>query len=580
MTASREGKLAPELRGAIAACRKGIVGVALVSGLINLLMLTGPLFMLQIYDRVLPSRSVPTLVGLSLLALVMFMFYGILEALRARVLVRIGRALDEILNGRVFDVIMRAPLQPQPSVQGLQSLRDLDTVRSFLSSWGLTAFFDLPWTPIYILVCFTFHSWLGWAVVAGALLLCWVATHAESATRAVSHEALSLAGVRRELAEATHRNCAVVQALGQRQQHAHKWSNYNDSYLGKQQRIYDRVGGFSSLTRALRMILQAAVLGLGSYLVIQQEATNGIILAATILTARALAPVELAIANWNAFVAARQSWARLSDAFKAVPAAQDRLPIPPPSKSLRLTAVSLSLPETAITVLHDVSFSLPAGSALGVIGPTGSGKSSLARAIVGVWKPSRGVIRLDGATLDQWPSAALGKFIGYLPQEAELFSGTVAQNIIRFVEKADTAGLIAAAKAAGVHEMVLRLPNGYETQVGPGGTLLSGGQRQRIALARALYGNPFLIVLDEPNSNLDAPGEQALTRAILDIRARGGIAIVVAHRPNAIAAVDHILVLNEGCVHAFGPKERIIAPAVAAPPPAGVSDLTRRAVPG
>jgi ATP-binding cassette subfamily C protein len=546
MNSSTERQLAPEIRVAVAACSRGIIGVGLVSGLINLLMLTGPLFMLQIYDRVLPSRSVPTLVGMSLLALIIFMFYGTLEALRGRVLVRVGRALDDALNARVFDIIMRAPLEMQPSVEGLQSLRDLDSVRSFLSSWALTAFFDLPWTPLYIFVCFLFHPWLGWAIVIAALLLCCIAMHAESATRAATRDALDLAGARRELAETAHRNSAVLQALGMRLQIGERWAKYNSSYLDKQQRIFDRVGGFGSLTRTMRMVLQAAVLGLGSYLVIQQEATNGIILAATILTARALAPVELAIANWNTFVAVRQSWRRLSHVFKAVPAAQDRLALPPPSKNLRMTAVSLTLPETAMTVLHDVSFTLSAGNALGVIGPTGSGKSSLARAIVGVWKPSRGVIRLDGATLDQWPSSALGKFIGYLPQDAELFSGTVVQNIVRFDTQADSTGLIAAAKAAGVHELILRLPNGYETQVGPGGTLLSGGQRQRIALARALYGSPFLVVLDEPNANLDATGEQALTRAILDIRARGGIAVVIAHRPSAISAVDYVLVLNEG----------------------------------
>jgi ATP-binding cassette subfamily C protein len=317
--------------------------------------------------------------------------------------------------------------------------------------------------------------------------------------------------------------------------------------------------------------------------VIIQETTVGVMLAATILTARALAPVDIAIANWRTFVAARQSWRRLSDTFTTVPAEPERTPLPPPAQSLQLTAVSLAAPGGASVVLFDVSLALRAGSALGVIGPSGSGKSSLARALVGIWKPARGVIRLDGATLDQWPTEALGKFIGYLPQEVELFSGTVAQNIARFESGGDPARLIAAARAAGVHEIILRLPNGYETQVGEAGALLSGGQRQRVALARALYGDPFLVVLDEPNSNLDAPGEQALANAILGVRARGGIAIVIAHRPSAIGAVDHVLILNEGRAQAFGPRDKIIQPPVrplqqepAALPPAADGTEARR----
>jgi ATP-binding cassette subfamily C protein len=275
-----------------------------------------------------------------------------------------------------------------------------------------------------------------------------------------------------------------------------------------------------------------------------------------ILTARALAPVEMAIANWRNFVAAQQSWRRLSDALVAAPVADEHTPLPRPAQTLRLTAVSVAAPGGTAAVLHDVSVTLNAGTALGVIGPSGSGKSSLARLLVGVWKPARGVIRLDGATLDQWPSDELGKFVGYLPQEVELFDGTVAQNIARFSAASDPAQLIAAAKAAGVHEIILRLPNGYDTLVGETGAALSGGQRQRLGLARALYGDPFLVVLDEPNSNLDAPGERALTAAIEGVRRRRGIAVVIAHRPSAIAAVDHVLILNEGRVQALGPREK------------------------
>jgi PrtD family type I secretion system ABC transporter len=339
---------------------------------------------------------------------------------------------------------------------------------------------------------------------------------------------------------------------------AERWSAENSGYLRRQQAITDLASGFGSASRILRLVLQSAVLALGALLVIGQEASAGVIIAATIITSRALAPIELAIANWRAFVAARQGWRRLSDALASTPAELPRVPLPAPRQSLRVTALSVMPPGSDAVALHEVGFTLNAGMALGIIGPSGSGKSSLARALAGIWKPARGVIRLDGATPDQWSPDALGRSIGYLPQEVELFAGTVAENITRFANDADPACLIAAAKIAGVHEMILRLPNGYETQVGDAGALLSGGQRQRVALARALYGDPFLVILDEPNSNLDARGEQALTGAINAVRGRGGIAIVIAHRPSAVRAVDHVLILNEGRMQAFGARDKIL----------------------
>jgi ATP-binding cassette, subfamily C, bacterial PrsD len=343
-----------------------------------------------------------------------------------------------------------------------------------------------------------------------------------------------------------------------RRRMAERWLDASDDYLRMQQKANDTTTVLGSVSRALRVIIQSSVLAVGAYLVINQEATAGVMLAATILSARALAPIELAIANWKSFVTARQSWLRLSDALAAVPVEEERIALPAPTRSLRLTAVTLVPPGSGAAALHEVSFTLIAGNALGVIGPSGSGKSSLARALVGVWRPVRGTIRLDGATLEQWSADAFGRFVGYLPQEVELFEGTVAENISRFEADSDPTKLIAAATAAGVHEVILRLPQGYKTQVGEGGAMLSGGQRQRIALARALYGDPFLVVLDEPNSSLDALGEQALTSAIAAIRARGGIAVVIAHRPSAVSAVDHILVLNEGRLQAFGPRDRVL----------------------
>lgn len=550
--------MAGELRAAIRVFRSALIGVGIATGLINLLSLAGPLFMLQVYDRVLPSRSVPTLVGLALLVLVLFAFQGLLDMLRGRILLRIGRGLDEKLSPRAFEVVMRSPLQARPAGEGLQSVRDLDSVRSFVSSVGLTAFFDLPWMPLYIAVCFLFHPLMGFAVLFGALIICSLTLLTEALTRGPSRASVALAAARHKVAEAARRNAALLQALGMRSRMTEQWMKANDAYLQSQQTANDMVAGLGSFSRVLRITVQSAVLGIGAYLVINQEATAGVMLAATILSARALAPVELAIANWKAFVTARQSWLRLSEALIAVPKEQEWIALPPPARNLRLTSITVVSPGMGAAALHDVSFTLVAGNALGVIGPSGSGKTSLARALVGVWKPVRGTIRLDGATLDQWSPDALGRFVGYLPQEVELFEGTVAQNIARFEANAEPSKLIAAATAAGVHDVILRLPQGYKTEVGEGGTLLSGGQRQRIALARALFGDPFLVVLDEPNSNLDAPGEQALTKAIGAVRARGGIAVVIAHRPSAVAAVDHILVLNEGRLRAFGARDQIL----------------------
>jgi ATP-binding cassette subfamily C protein len=377
-------------------------------------------------------------------------------------------------------------------------------------------------------------------------------------TRNPTQQLTALANARLQLAEAARRNGGLLHALGMAQRMAARWAAQNSHYLRRQQAITDLSSGFGSASRIARLMLQSGVLALGGYLVVQQEASAGVIIAATILTSRALAPIELAIANWRSIIAARQSWRSLAQALAEAPAETEHTVLPPPRQTLRVTSLSVAPPNSATPALHEASFALSAGTALGVIGPSGSGKSSLARALVGIWKPARGVIRIDDATPDQWASDALGRHIGYLPQEVELFAGTVAQNIARFEPNPDPALLIAAAKTAGVHELILRLPDGYETEVGDAGGRLSGGQRQRVALARALYRDPFLVILDEPNSNLDARGEQALTHAIASIRTRGGIAIVIAHRPSAIRAVDHVMILNEGRVQAFGPRDTIL----------------------
>ena len=370
---------------------------------------------------------------------------------------------------------------------------------------------------------------------------------------------MELAGKRQALAESTRRNAEAIQAMGMGAAVAGKWTKVNEQFLDVNQRASDVAGTFGSLSRVMRMALQSALLGVGAYLVIRQEATPGIIIAGSILGARALAPVDLAIANWRGFVGARQSWRRLKELLQKFPAEDQQLALPKPKSHISVENASIVPPGEQRVVVQDISFRLEKGSGLGIVGPSASGKSSLARIIAGVWTPARGTVRLDGATFDQWPPSVLGKHIGYLPQDVELFSGTVTENIARFQPDPNPDTVIAAATAAGVHELVLRLPGGYECEIGEGGASLSAGQRQRIALARALYGDPFLVVLDEPNSNLDAEGEEALTRAILGVRARGGIAIVIAHRPSALAGVDQMLVMMQGRAKAFGPKEEVLS---------------------
>src|ERR1700730_4103801 len=548
-----------ELGAALASCRGAFVAIGLVSGLSNVLMLTGAVFMLEVYDRVLPSRSVPTLIGIAILAGGLYAAQGILDLIRSRVWVRIGSALDEDVSGRVFDTILRLPMKFANVRDGLQPLRDLDSVRSFLSGLGPIALFDLPWLPLYIGICYVLHPWLGYTALAGAIILTLLTLLTEALTRRPTKAAANFATARSELAPAGHRNAEAIVAMGMAGRMVHCWAEANRQYMAGQLGASDVVGGLGAVSKVLRMMLQSAVLGVGAFLVIRQDATGGIIIAGSILAARALAPVDLAIAHWKAFVACRQSWQRLNKLLALLPAQQAPMLLPAPGQRLTVENASIAPPGSAKAVLQDVSFKLERGSALGVIGPTGSGKSSLARLLVGVWQPARGKVRLDGCTFDQWSSEVLGVHIGYLPQDVELLSGTVAQNIARFEPDADPQAIVAAAKAAGVHELIIELGEGYETHVGERGETLSAGQAQRIALARALYRDPFLIVLDEPNSNLDAAGDEALTRAILGIRARGGNVVVITHRPSAIAGVDLLLVLKQGRLQAFGPKDEILS---------------------
>ena len=548
-----------ELAAALAACRGAFIGVGIMSAMVNILYLTGSFFMLEIYDRVLPSRSIPTLVGIIVLAAALYIAQGVLDMIRGRILVRIGASLDESLSGRVFETIARLPLRVGQRNDGLQPLRDLDSIRTFLSGLGPIAMFDLPWMPFYIGICFVFHPLIGLTALVGAIVLVTVTLFTELRTRAPMKDAMGFATARNGLAETSRRNAEALIAMGMLGRISKRWHDSNDKYLDGQQRVSDVAGGLGAMSKILRMMLQSAVLGVGAYLVINQLATGGIIIAGSILAARALAPVDLAIANWKGFVTARQGWVRLTQLFKSMPEQTAPMALNAPSKSLKVEGAAVVAPGTQKVVAQDITIALEKGNGLGIIGPSASGKSSVARMLVGVWQPARGKVRLDGAALDQWSSEALGAHIGYLPQDVELLAGTVAQNIGRFQAETDSEAVIAAAKMAGVHELIVNLSEGYDTQVGEQGTSLSAGQAQRIALARALYRDPFLVVLDEPNSNLDSEGDEALTKAILAVRARGGIVVVVAHRPSAIAGVDFLMVMKQGRQQAFGPKDAIMS---------------------
>jgi len=571
----REQPASSELAAALGACRRAFLAIALFSGMSNLLMLSGALFMLEIYDRVLPSRSVPTLVALLILVAGLYAAQGVIDMIRSRILVRIGHSLDEAMSMRIYDAVVRLPLKIGAKGDGAQPIRDLDAVRGFLSGIGPIAFFDLPWMPVYLAICFLFHSYIGLTALAGAVLLITLTIVTEVQTRRPTRSATQFAVARNALMEASRRNAEAITAMGMVGRISKRWNELNRNYVASSGRASDVGGGLGAMSKVLRLLLQSAILAVGAWLVINQQSTPGIIIAGSILGARALAPVDLAIANWRVFVGARQSWQRLSKLLGHLPPQAAPMPLKPPSRTLVVQNAAVAPPGQQKIVCQDVNFTVAAGKALGVIGPTASGKSSLARMLVGVWALGRGTVRLDGATLDQWSPEALGRHIGYVPQDVELFNGTVAQNISRFDDPPDPDAVIAAAQAAGVHDLIINLPDGYETVIGEQGGALSAGQAQRIALARALYRDPFLVVLDEPNSNLDAEGDEALTRAILGLRARGAVTVVVAHRPSAIAGVDYILIMGKGRQQQFGPKEEIltrVAPPSAAPRALKVAD--------
>lgn len=538
-----------------------LVGVAVFSGVINLLALTGAIYMLQVYDRVIPSRSIPTLIGLTVLLLVLFVANGALDLVRSRIMSRVGLGVDEALRDDVFSAMQTVSLQSRGEGDGLQPVRDLDRVRSFLSGMGPAALFDLPWIPIYLVLIFMLHPSMGWFAVGGALLLVAVTIATELLSKEPSMRSARSGSMRLALAGLSARNAEVTRAMGIGPSLLGRWRELTDRHLDDQIKASDAVGGMGVTSKALRLLLQSGILGLGAYLVVIGEVSAGVIIAGSIVMSRALAPIETVIQHWRGFVDARHASHRLGALLKAVPDESRTLTeLPPPAHSLSVEGISVAPPGQKKPTIENVTFALAAGDALGIIGPSGSGKSTLARALVGVWRPpvGAGTIRLDGASLDQWSPARLGRHIGYLPQDIQLFEGTVAENIARLDPDATDEAIVAAAKVAGAHELIVGLRDGYQTRVGENGAGLSAGQRQRIAFARALYGNPFMLVLDEPNSNLDSAGDTALSGAIKAVRERGGIVIVIAHRPSALANVDKVMAMADGKVQVLGPKEDVL----------------------
>lgn len=541
------------------------LGIGLISMLINILMLTGPVFMLQVYDRVLASGSVPTLVVLGGLALGLYAFYGLLDGLRSRILVRVGQYVDAQHSGLAYQVSTMAPVLIGNKAQQLRPVQDLDAVRQFLSGQGPAAIFDSPWMPFYLIIVYVFHPILGLVGLVGAIIICLLIGLNEWLTRKPMQEANRETGQRGQLVESGRQNAEAIHAMGMVGALRGRWEGLNQTYLQSQRVSSDRGLLFSTLTKTFRFILQSSILGFGAWLAIQQEITPGIMIAASIMISRALSPIEVAVGQWRAFVGARQAYGRLKSIFGQMPEEQeDGMELPLPQKALTVDALSSGPVGLKKPVLQGISFSLDAGQGLGIIGPSGSGKSTLARSLVGLLPALSGSVRLDGAELTQWAQDRRGEFIGYLPQDIQIFDGTVAENISRFAPDASSDSILDAARLADLHEMITALPDGFETRIGSSGFALSGGQRQRVALARAIYGNPFLIVLDEPNSNLDSQGEAALAGAISAMKEKGSVIVIIAHRPSALASVDHVLCLKEGKMQACGPKDEVL-PKVLAP---------------
>ncbi|MGE5517535.1 MAG: type I secretion system permease/ATPase [Bacteroidota bacterium] len=545
------------IRQAIATCKGAVGATALFSFCGNVLLFVSPLYMLQVYDRVLSSRSGSTLLMLTLIAAFLLAVLGGLEAVRSRVLVRAGARLDQMLSGRTFAGLFQQAVKHPGTVNG-QVLRDLDSVRDFATGPALLVFCDAPWAPLFIAVTFVLHPLLGVVTLVGAIIIFTMAVINELTTRKALKDAGTVSFNATAFADASLRNAEVLHAMGMVPAMQARWQMRHQAALALQAQAADRAGMLLALSKFFRLFLQSAILGVGAWLALDDAITGGSIVAASIIMGRALAPIEMAVGHWKSFIGARGAYARLNEILTATASTGERMTLPRPKGDVALERVFVVPPGSRTAVVKGVSFALEAGEVLGIVGPSAAGKSTLARAMVGVWPVGAGVVRLDGADLATLPRDQVGPALGYLPQDVELFDGTVAENIARFGDL-DAAKVVGAAIKAGVHDIILGLPDGYDTRIGEGGRALSGGQRQRVALARALYDDPAFVLLDEPNSNLDTAGEQALVEAVIGCKARHATTVVVTHRLSILGTVDKILVMNNGEIELFGSREEVLA---------------------
>ena len=556
-----------ELGEAVQSYKNAFMTVALLSAVLNVLLLGGSFYMMLVYDSVLPSHSLPTLFGLLAMIVVVYAFQGLFDNMRSRILSDVANAFARRLSGRVQQAIASSTLAGQRSPgDGLGAMRDLEQIRSFMANGGPSTLIDLPWILFFLAILFVLHFWLGVTALAGAVVLLLLTLQTNRVTKKPTSQIALIAAHRNNIAETHLRHAELMKVLGMRGRMAARWNAIDQLYLTAQNNVSQSVLTMSGISKIFRLLLQSLILTVGALLVIDGKASGGVIFASSILSGRALAPVDQAIANWRNFSAARIGWKRLAELLDRVPATTPPVTaLPAPRSTFQAQQLFVSPPGSNKVIVQGVDFKLEAGMGLGIVGPSAAGKSSLGMALIGAWQPARGLVRLDGASIDQWDSDVRGTFIGFLPQSVELLEGTIAENIARFDPDRRSDNVVAAATAANVHDMIVEMPEGYETPVGMDGTALSAGQRQRIGLARALYRDPFVVLLDEPNSNLDADGETALTAAISSVRERGGICIVIAHRPSALANVSHVLVMRQGRMEAFGPRDEILEKIIGKP---------------